>query len=83
MKRTMYGTRDAPAAWQQMLGIVMQRLGFVAYKSVPCLYVHEAMDLRAVVHVDDFLVSGEAPELAWLEKEFKKAFNIKVEELGG
>ena len=28
LKRTMYGTRDAPAAWQKMLGIVMRRIGF-------------------------------------------------------
>ena len=83
LKRTMYGTRDAPAAWQKMLGSVMQRLGFVACKSVPCLYVHEAKGIRAVVHVDDFLLSGEAPELAWLEKELKKVFTIKVEDLGG
>ena len=52
-------------------------------KSVPCFYINAARNIRAVVHVDDFLVSGEAPELAWLERELQKAFTIKIEELGG
>ena len=60
----------------------MRRIGFVASKSVPCLYVHAAKGVRAVVHVDDFLVSGESPELAWLEAELQKVFSIKSEELG-
>ena len=83
LRRTMYGTRDAPAAWQKMLGSVMRKLGFKACRSVPCVYVNEEKDLRVIVHVDDFLASGQAPELAWFEAGLKKAFSIKTVELGG
>ena len=83
LKRTMYGTRDAPAAWQKMLGHVMTQLGFKACKTIPCVYVHAKKSIRTVVHVDDFLVSGEAPELEWLELELTKHFSIKSENLGG
>ena len=39
--------------------------------------------MRAVVRVDDFLVSGQAPELEWFEAELRRVFTFKSEELGG
>ena len=73
----MYGTRDAPAAWQKMLGRVMRSIGFSACKSVPCMHIHAEKSLRVVIHVDDFLISGEAPELEWAEAELAKVFTLK------
>ena len=36
-----------------------------------------------VIHVDDFLMSGQAPELEWAEAELSKSFSLKSQNLGG
>ena len=47
-----------------------------------CVYMHGKQNIRAVVHVNYFLVTGEAPELEWLEIESKQVLSIKSEEIG-
>ena len=38
--------------------------------------------MRVVVHVDDFICTGEKENLLWLESELKKHFQLKSELLG-
>ena len=50
LKRSLYGTRDAPSNWEHAIKKVMTDLGFVQGISNPCLYFHELHDLRCNVH---------------------------------
>ena len=63
--RALYGTRDAPLAWQGAVKGDMSAFGFEECKVTTGVFTHRARDLRAVAHVDDFLVSGEMYDLAW------------------
>ena len=82
LKRTMYGTRDAPAGFQTFLGKVMIKLGFKVCKSTPCVYYHDARDLRAVAHVDDILTSGRIEGLRWFRTALGKVLEISCDILG-
>ncbi len=57
--RALYGTRDAPLAWQTVVKKDMKELGFEECKVTNGVHTHSQRDLRSVAHVDDFLLSGE------------------------
>ena len=78
LKRSLYGTRDAPSNWEHAIKDVMESIGFKQGVSNPCLYVHDEFSLRCNVHGDDFTVVGSYDKLQWLIKELKKAWTIEV-----
>ena len=64
LNKAMYGTRDAPSAWQQLVRHSLEELGFTASKLVNCLYFHAKLGIQLVAHVDEFLVLGNV-EKCW------------------
>jgi len=80
--KTLYGTRDAPVAWQRVVKSDMARLGFDECRMTTGVYIHRDRDLRVVTHVDDFLVAGEAQHLKWLRDELGKTYELKVQIAG-
>jgi len=78
----MYGTRDAPAEWQNVVTRVMKELGFLPSSTTPCLYYYPERELRVIIHVDDFLCSGEAHHLSWLKAGLERKFTLKASVLG-
>jgi len=79
---TLYGTRDAPVAWQRVVQSEMARLGFEECRRTSGVYIHRVRDLRVVTHVDDFLVAGEIQHLKWLREELEKTYDLKVQIAG-
>ena len=63
LNNTLYGTRDAPVAWQRVVKSDMARLGFEECRRTLGVCIHRVRDLRVVTHVDDSLVSGEFQHL--------------------
>ena len=78
LKRSLYGTRDAPSNWEHAIKDVMESIGFKQGVSNPCLYVHDEFSLRCNVHGDEFTVVGSYDKLQRLIKELKKAWTIEV-----
>ena len=66
LRRSMYGTRDAPLNWQTQITNVLKQLGFRAGKSQPCVFVNKERGIIIVVHVDDFACVGAQNDLQWL-----------------
>ena len=60
LKKSLYGTRDAPANWEAGIKDVMLALGFLQAKSNACLYFHEGRNIRIEVHGDDFTGVGRS-----------------------
>ena len=81
--KTLYGTRDAPVAWQKVVKDDMSRLGFTECKVTSGVYHHSDKDLRVVTHVDDFLIAGEIQHLTWLRRELEKTYELKFKSLDG
>ena len=65
LKRSLYGTRDAPSKWENAIKDGLEGLGFRQGKSNPCLCCHPERPLRLNVHGDGFTVAGSYEELRW------------------
>ena len=76
LHKAMYGTRD-PQIWAKEEQKVMENLGFVISVLQPSVCYHPSKDLIVVVHVDDFLCSGEVKELEWLFDNLAQKFELK------
>ena len=79
--KAVYGSRSAPLMWQRVVR-EKKALGFRACITVPCVYYHQDRDVLVVVHVDDFLCSGETGYVAWFRGEFENSFELKSQVVG-
>ena len=78
LKKSLYGTRDAPANWEASIKDVMLAFGFLQAKSNDCLYFHEERNIRIEVHGDDFNGVGPKSELEWFASELKKFWIVDL-----
>ena len=69
MNKSLYGTRNAAASFQQYVKMFMEGVGFKQGKYNPCTYWHPVRDLKSLVHGDDFATSGEDEDLPWLKQK--------------
>ena len=76
--RSLYGTRDAPARWEELYTATLVGLGFLRGRASACCFFHPARDIRCVVHGDDFTFTGHDGDLNWIQSEMEKAFLCKV-----
>ena len=53
-------------------------LGFNDGKVINCVLTHRERDLRAVAHVDEFLVSGNMSDLSWFWDRLTEKYDLKV-----
>ena len=79
--RTMYGTRDAAAAWNDFVENKMGLAGYRPGEANPCLFraIEDGghadtanKEDSGLVHRDDFMFVGEEEELLRLEAELGK-----------
>ena len=78
LRKSLYGTRDAPANWEAAIKHVMLALGFLQARSNACLYFHEERNMRIEVHGDDFTGVGPKSELEWFASELKKFWTVDL-----
>ena len=81
--KAMYGTRDAPAVWQEEIRALVTNMNFTQSRINPCVYYNRERDLRVNVHVDDVLVTGMEEDLIWFRESLKKVWELKATILGG
>ena len=82
LRKAMYGLREAPAIWQEVVQNLMEQLGFVACVTMPCVYFHPGRDVLVVAHVDDFRACGGQRELQDLKSELQSRFDCGSDMLG-
>ena len=80
--RSLYGTRDAPMAWQKVVREFMNKLNFPASPISAGVYWHSGRDLQVISHVDDFLIIGDEGDVKWLIAEIESCFEAKSKVLG-
>lgn len=59
LRKTLYGTKDAPSIWQDEVTKVMRDIYFVARTLQSMVFTHLKYDLMVLAHVDNFLGVGE------------------------
>ena len=76
--KSMYGTRADAHDWQADVTRTMKDLGFKQGEASPCVFWHRQRDIKALVHGNDFVSSGEGAELEWLWKGLKSTSETKM-----
>ncbi len=82
--RCLYGTRDAPKRWEAFLAEQLVALGFVRGRASPCCYYNAELNVRCIVHGDDFVLTGRARALDQVKVGMHERFLLKeLGRLGG
>ena len=82
LKKSLYGTRDAPLIWHDLLTSTLKSIGFKHSVLNPGLLVHHERGLKLAVHVDDLLVTGFKDDVLWLIRELEAKFTLKSQLFG-
>ena len=56
LHQSLYGTGDAAANFQLEVKKTMRKIGFRVGKYNPCTYYHPRLQLKTLVHGDDFVI---------------------------
>ena len=63
--KSMYGTRDVAQNWVLEYSKFMQDLGFTRGQASSCVFYHQGLNIRTVIHGGDFTLLGNAEDLDW------------------
>ena len=74
--KALYGTRDAPLAWQEALTRFLVDLGFEASKLHPAIFHHPSRNVDIVIHVDDMFCCGDGEGLRWFRTSCQEKFEV-------
>ena len=77
LRKAMYGTRDAPQIWQKEVQKALEEVGFEMSILQPSVYFHKEKNMLVIVHVDDFLCSGNLEAVEWLYETLKQKYDLK------
>ena len=72
LRISLYGTRDAALHLAEVVAKKMRKIGFQRGRYNPCLYYHEARNLRTSLHGDDFAAVGTRDEVNWFRQSLEK-----------
>ena len=75
--RSLYGTRDAPRQWEAYLAAQLSALGFRRGRSNACAFYHPKLQVRCIVHGDDFAMTGTERDLQQIQAAMEKVFLLK------
>ena len=80
LRKSMYGLKQAAAAWNKNIDKTLKNLGFVASEADPCLYLR--FDARGVLramlllYVDDILLAGAPNDVAKMIEAVAQHYDI-------
>ena len=77
--RTMYGTQDASAIWQETYTELLQKYNIQSGTAWPSIFYDRESDARFLVHGDDFVVLGDDEAQARIEKILAEKFEFRVD----
>ena len=80
--KSLYGTRDAAANWQNEVAKTMKQCGFRRGKMFPSTYWNRETKVKVLVHGDDFVGVGNRPELKEFRRALGERFDLKTTMVG-
>ena len=82
LNQPLYDTRDAAVNFQNEVKRLMVRNGYIQAKYNTSLYYNPAIDVRVMIHGDDFIAVGERAEIAAFRKLVANRFTVKDKVIG-
>ena len=77
--KSMYGTRDAANIWQRDYTELLLQHNFTRNTAWPSIFYHRDMDVRLLVHGDDFVVLADDPGQKFLKEVLQKKYELRVD----
>ena len=81
MKRSLYGLKQSPRNWNQVIDAWLTEYGLTASSADPCVYVRRSPDgslLIVMLWVDDLIICGNnAAEIDHFKETISKRFDMK------
>lgn len=79
LMKGLYGLKQAPRVWNEEFTKQVEKLGFEATKSDPCLFNHQTRKILLCIYVDDGLVlARQESDLAYVLDNLMKVFEMKT-----
>jgi hypothetical protein len=79
----LYGMREAAQAWEEDYATKLKSIGFVRGVFAPTTFFCKELQVRAVVHGDDFVFLGPGPALQQVKCHMQKWYELKVRAMLG
>eukprot|EP00969_Alexandrium_andersonii_P223265 9861030-Alexandrium_andersonii.AAC.1 len=84
LRRSLCGTRAAPARWRALCTETLESFGLAKGKAIACCFCNSELGVRCVVRGDGFTFAGYDADLDVAEKLMDEKFMCEVEgRLGG
>ena len=75
--KSLYGTRKAAHSWEKRWQRVIIDSGFVIGTWSPAIVCCRERELRGFVHGDDFMITGDSMQVAWMESRLNEGLILK------
>ena len=77
--KSMYGTRDAANIWQRDYTELLLQHGFSRNAAWPSVFYNKQMDIRLLVHSDDFVALADDAGQTYLQDVLQKKYELRVD----
>ena len=78
LEKTMYGTQDASALWQDDYTQVLENAIHMKGKASPALFHREPEDCRMLVHQNDFCAVGDQDAMDGFDRVSRQRYELKI-----
>ena len=79
LKKTMYGTQDASHVWQQDYSNHLIKNSFKQGQAWTSVFRHDELDIKLLVHGDDFLVLADKEGQEYMQKILKEKYEYRCD----
>ena len=81
LRKTLYGLKQSPRAWFQLIASVLVDFDFQQCDSDPCIFIHKnekGEQTYIALYVDDLLIAGDNEEdIATIKRRLSERFEMK------
>ena len=77
--KSMYGTRDAANIWQQDYPELLLQHGFSRNAAWSSVFYNKEMDIRLLVHGDDFVALADDVGQTYLQSVLQEKYELRVD----
>ena len=81
LRKTLYGLKQSPRAWFQLIASVLVDFDFKQCESDPCIFIHKNQDGQRTyiaLYVDDLLIAGDnEKDIATIKQRLSERFDMK------
>ena len=76
LKKTLYGLKQSPREWNQVIHEYLISLNFKQSKADPCVYINTSPFIIVGVYVDDIATVGKELDVTKFRNQIRKEFGI-------